>query len=144
MAAEAAKVDEETRRLLAGAVACPGPNCGLSLQKRDNQCNHIVCGKCKTHVCALCGADITDDVTAHFMIREGPCNGMMWEATGAPVDDDVPAVHEDTSDDEPVAHEDAGIDTSDDDDSAHEDAGIDTSDDDDSAHENAGAGDDLS
>jgi len=104
-AAIAAKVDEDTRRLLAGSVNCPGPNCGMTLQKRDDKCNHIVCGGCNTHVCALCGADITNNVTSHFMIDDGPCKDRMWAATGAPVDDPVPPESdtddEDDEDDDP-------------------------------------------
>jgi hypothetical protein len=48
-------VDNETYEYLKlNAVVCPNPKCKTTLTK-DVGCNHLICIKCKTHLCFRCG-----------------------------------------------------------------------------------------
>ncbi|KAK9812800.1 hypothetical protein WJX72_004047 [[Myrmecia] bisecta] len=59
------------------------PTCGHGLQKTEGNCNHIMCGVCKTHVCWLCSEKIPartyDDATAHFWNKRSPCYGRVHD-----------------------------------------------------------------
>lgn len=69
-------VDDMTKELFVGAVACPG-TCGFMLQKRDDECNCLQCDKCGISVCGLCGADITAVSHRHFD-EAGACYDHMY------------------------------------------------------------------
>ncbi|KAK9822582.1 hypothetical protein WJX74_007272 [Apatococcus lobatus] len=57
------------------------PMCGHGIQKTEGNCNHVMCGVCKTHICWLCGEAIPaaglEEAQGHYWIKGTPCYGMM-------------------------------------------------------------------
>ena len=57
----------------------PCPTCGVPCQKSMG-CNHMICFKCKSHFCYLCGAWLPgNNPYAHFNMRETDCYLALWE-----------------------------------------------------------------
>lgn len=59
----------------AGMLTCP--KCNTSIVK-DGGCNHMICSKCRTHLCLLCckvlaDAESNEDVYRHFMAAGSQC-----------------------------------------------------------------------
>ncbi len=57
LTADAARRKLEEVLTLAGMLTCP--KCNTSIIK-ESGCNHMTCGKCRTHLCLLCCAVIAD------------------------------------------------------------------------------------
>ncbi|KAI9843787.1 MAG: translation termination inhibitor protein itt1 [Thelocarpon superellum] len=78
--------------LLHHSSACP--TCSARCQKTSG-CNHMICVKCRTHFCYLCGAWLEEhNPYAHYNTLHNGCYMRLWELEeGDGVDESAPAAN---------------------------------------------------
>ena len=60
----------------------PCPTCDARAQKTHG-CNHMICFKCNTHFCYLCGAYLDKgNPYAHYNTKKNACFMRLWELEG--------------------------------------------------------------
>lgn len=93
----------------------PCPTCDSRAQKTHG-CNHMICFRCNTHFCYLCGAYLDKgNPYGHYNTRENGCYQRLWELEGGDDGDfghafaggreNVPGGYDSDSDDEDVPHD---------------------------------------
>ena len=89
----------------------PCPTCDARAQKTHG-CNHMICFKCNTHFCYLCGAYLDKgNPYAHYNTKKNACFMRLWELEGGDDGDfgqafgggrgNAPLVDDESDDDEP-------------------------------------------